>query len=497
MPAPRSAFAPARMSGALPDGLRTDTDRPVMGGQDRGAEATLETRQPDVQWSPAGAARWVSVPDRQAAGAGDRVRTGPGARARLVYFEGIVTEIGSETGILVQRLEAGSEGNIITRLFQAAGSTVSRVVQLLDPAPSFEVETPAATAFVRGTTLRVHVGHDGTTRVANVPDDSASLVSVQGKDPDQSEVALLPGQETRVSPGLPPSTPGPMAPLADSPSEPAASEAQAQPQSLNAQQRREFAREQAQTAVAQAQLALIGLEAEMRRLDQQRQRLLQEILLLNTTPTPSVVGAPSARGPNPPMLTSLPLVTGASPVPPTATPSATRTSTAPVTATPTISNPPSATATPASTPPATDTPAPTSTPIPSATVIGTPTATATATATASPADCRPSGAPCHVALAPPQGPTASGTIQTGSCPTATTNNCLQFTSTGSGFTVQGVITGAGNRTVQVMISVVDAMGMPQGSHTVDCPPSFAGQALCSTVVPTVFAQVGGSVSASR
>jgi hypothetical protein len=431
----------------------------VLGGQVLSVQATLETRQPDVQWSPAGVARWVSVPDRQAVGAGDRVRTGPNARARLVYFEGTVTEIGSETGILVQRLEAGSEGNIITRLFQAAGTSVSRVLQLADPAASFEVETPAASAFVRGTTLRVHVGHDGTTRVANVPDDSASLVSVRGKDPDQSEVALLPGQETRVSPGLPPSAPGPMAPLADSPSEQAASEAQAQPQSQNAQQRREFARVQAQAAVAQAQLALIGLEAEMRRLDQQRQWLLQEILLLNTTPTPSIVGAPLAGGPNLPRLTSLPIVTGASPVPPTATPSATRTSTAPVTATPTVPSPPSATATPA--------------------------------------DCRPSGAPCHVELSPPQGPTASGMIQTGSCPTLTTNNCLQFTSTGSGFTVQGVITGAGNRTVQVTISVVDATGMPQGSHSVDCPPSFAGQAVCSTVVPTVFPQVGGSVSASR
>src|SRR5689334_4893842 len=68
MPALGSGFAPARMSGALPDGLRTDTGRPVMGRQGGSVQATLETLQPDVQWSPAGAARWVSVPDRQAAG---------------------------------------------------------------------------------------------------------------------------------------------------------------------------------------------------------------------------------------------------------------------------------------------------------------------------------------------------------------------------------------------------------------------------------------------
>ena len=91
-------------------------------------QATLETRQPDVQWSPAGAARWVSVPDRQAVAAGDRVRTGPNARAQLVYLEGTVTEVGPETGILVQRLERGGEGNVIASLFQAVGSTVSRVL---------------------------------------------------------------------------------------------------------------------------------------------------------------------------------------------------------------------------------------------------------------------------------------------------------------------------------------------------------------------------------
>src|SRR5215217_6952782 len=92
--------------------------RSVLAQQSTVDLATLETRQPDVQWSPAGAARWVSVPDRQAVAPGDRVRTGPGAAARLVYFEGTVTEVGAETGVLIQRLERGSGGNVITNLFQ-------------------------------------------------------------------------------------------------------------------------------------------------------------------------------------------------------------------------------------------------------------------------------------------------------------------------------------------------------------------------------------------
>src|SRR4051812_8650635 len=78
-------------------------------------QATLETRQPEVQWSAAGATDWQSVPTRQTVAAGDRARTGPRAGARLIYFEGTVTELGPETGLLVERLERSPEGNLFTR----------------------------------------------------------------------------------------------------------------------------------------------------------------------------------------------------------------------------------------------------------------------------------------------------------------------------------------------------------------------------------------------
>jgi hypothetical protein len=98
--------------------------RPLLGGivrvnsvtpQESAEGATLETRQPDVQWSPAGAAGWQSVPTRQDVRPGDRVRTGSGASAQLVYFEGTVVEIQANTGLLVQRLERSPEGKIASR----------------------------------------------------------------------------------------------------------------------------------------------------------------------------------------------------------------------------------------------------------------------------------------------------------------------------------------------------------------------------------------------
>ena len=170
-------------------------------------QAMLETRQPEVQWSVAGAGDWLTVPERETVRAGDRVRTGPDARARLVYFEGTVIEVEPSTGLLVERLTTSPSGGIVTRLWQTAGVTVSRVVHLLDPAASFEVETPAAIVFVRGTTPRVAVDPDGTSHVRNVPDGTASRVGVRGKDAAQTEVILLPGQETDVEPGQPPAPP--------------------------------------------------------------------------------------------------------------------------------------------------------------------------------------------------------------------------------------------------------------------------------------------------
>ena len=171
------------------------------------ADATLETRQPDVQWSASSTTGWRAVPDRQSVRAGDRVRTGVGAAARLVYFEGTVTDISAETGLLVQRLDRTSDGNIVTRLFQSAGTTLSRVVQLVDPAASFEIDTPSATALVRGTTPRVQVGDDGSARISNVPDNTGGTVTVQGKDANATQVTLQQGEETFVRPGQAPSAP--------------------------------------------------------------------------------------------------------------------------------------------------------------------------------------------------------------------------------------------------------------------------------------------------
>jgi hypothetical protein len=181
-------------------------------GQASGGDAVLETRQPDVQWSPSGAAGWQTVPDRQSVRAGDRVRTGAAASARLVYFEGSVVDVRAETGIIVQRLERSSDGGLVAQMFVQIGGIVSRVQSLSDAAPSFQIETPAATAFVRGTQPRVEVVSTGLTVMSNLPDNSGGLVEVKGKDPAETSVIVAPGLQTQIRPGEAPLEPYPIIP---------------------------------------------------------------------------------------------------------------------------------------------------------------------------------------------------------------------------------------------------------------------------------------------
>jgi hypothetical protein len=185
--------------------------------------ATLETMQPTVEWLAIDRSGWAAVPPREPATVreGDRVRTARGATARLIYFEGSATEIGADTNLVVQRLNRSPGGSIVGNLFQSVGTTVSRVVRLADTSASFEIETPAATALVRGTTPRVEVGATGTTRVANEPDETGGRVDVEAKDPTRGRVTLQPGEETTIVVGQPPSPPRPIAAAtSSSPSEP-------------------------------------------------------------------------------------------------------------------------------------------------------------------------------------------------------------------------------------------------------------------------------------
>src|SRR5581483_12024323 len=264
--------------------------------------ATLETLQPEVQWSPAGSTTWESVTGRETVRAGDRVRTGVGAAARLTYFDGTVTELGPSTGLLVQRLERTENGSLLGSFFQSVGTTISRVVQLVDPGAFFQVETPAATAFVRGTMPRIDVAANGTTRVSNVPDGTGGLVSVRGNDAAATTITLAPGQETLVTPGQPPSQPAPLGTYAAATGTLQQPAEGTGPSASQRQQQRQQRQQMLQQQVAQARAGLIAAEQELQAFALQEASLQRQIArLLSATPTPGISRQPPSGAPLTPL----------------------------------------------------------------------------------------------------------------------------------------------------------------------------------------------------
>jgi ferric-dicitrate binding protein FerR (iron transport regulator) len=128
-----------------------------------------------------------------------KIKTGGGGYASITFFEGSTIELEEGTEIFLSELGIDDSATRIT-IEQGLGKTISRVKKLVDPASSYEVETPAAVAAVRGTTLSVSVSSDGMTVVANI--DGLVSVTAQGV-----EVILPEGTISTVEPGQPPAPP--------------------------------------------------------------------------------------------------------------------------------------------------------------------------------------------------------------------------------------------------------------------------------------------------
>src|SRR5262249_21122204 len=124
--------------------------------------------------------------------------------------------------------------------------------------------------------------------------------------------------------------------------------------------------------------------------------------------------------------------------------------------------------------------------------------------------CIPAGSVCHLSRPStlttgiqqlsPGSTQAVGPIESGPCPGGPID-CVEFTSTGSGFTVQGrgsstSPAGATLFVAPLQIPVVDANGAPAGTRIIVCVPDSGGHIACNATVLGVFPQLGGTVTVS-
>jgi hypothetical protein len=154
----------------------------------------------DVFVMRAGTTNWVVATEDMTLQPGDSIRSKAGSTAEVTFFEGSTIELKGDTQISLAEISLSDTGSTTIHLKQIVGETVSRVKKLTDSASTYEVETQAAVAAVRGSTMELTVLADGTTIVENIEGDiHATAQGVDVTIPVGYKVTIIPGQ----APGQP------------------------------------------------------------------------------------------------------------------------------------------------------------------------------------------------------------------------------------------------------------------------------------------------------
>lgn len=163
--------------------------------------AVLTAKEGNIFVSKAGIDSWVEAQVGLSLKQGDAIKVDDNSRAEITFFEGSIIELESGTVLNISDINITKDtGSTTIMLKQRVGKTISRVRKLVDPASRYQIETPAASAVVRGTTIEVQVDIEGTTTIFNEEGSVAAIA--QGE-----EVQIPKGMQSIIIPGQPPSLP--------------------------------------------------------------------------------------------------------------------------------------------------------------------------------------------------------------------------------------------------------------------------------------------------
>jgi VCBS repeat-containing protein len=123
----------------------------------------------------AGTDDWTEATVEMPLEVGDTIKTGDDSGAEITFFDGSTIELEAGTQIEITSLDTSPDtGTKTITLMQTIGTTISRVTKLLDPASSYDVETPDGVAAVRGSVMIVRIifndpnYEDGTVLITNL-----------------------------------------------------------------------------------------------------------------------------------------------------------------------------------------------------------------------------------------------------------------------------------------------------------------------------------------
>jgi hypothetical protein len=127
-----------------------------------GETGTLSSLTGKVTVMRQGASSWSAATEGMKIGTGYSLRTGSDGYVLITFFDGSVMEVNAGTDISVEELSVASGGATTIRINQAIGNTLNRVENLVDSSSTYEVDTPAGSAVVRGTTESIQSSEDRT-----------------------------------------------------------------------------------------------------------------------------------------------------------------------------------------------------------------------------------------------------------------------------------------------------------------------------------------------
>jgi VCBS repeat-containing protein len=128
---------------------------------------TLSAIDGDVSVMETGTDSWTEGKVGMSLEDGDVVKTGDDSSAEITFFDGSTIELQPGTEVEIASLDIADSGYTTISLEQTIGATISRVVNIIDPQSSYEVETTTGVAAVRGSIMVVCVTEEGTSWIAN------------------------------------------------------------------------------------------------------------------------------------------------------------------------------------------------------------------------------------------------------------------------------------------------------------------------------------------
>jgi hypothetical protein len=110
---------------------------------------TVSAIDGDVSVMGAGTNTWTEAEVGMSVEDGDFIKTGDDSSAEITFFDGSTIELQPGTEVEIASLDIADSGSTTISLEQTIGATISRVVNIIDPQSSYEVETATGAAAVR------------------------------------------------------------------------------------------------------------------------------------------------------------------------------------------------------------------------------------------------------------------------------------------------------------------------------------------------------------